>query len=170
MAEQIDPSLLKCPKLDTKKLTPIHREAEWDEDKKIAIRQAMEEYPHIPQIAIEACYDFAKKYENDATIDKYIKGEHLTDKQLKKVEKILHPNGYKLERNEYKDGQELKQVNIISATISQTENIGNLVNNDNMPQIIEVIKETEGSSGNDFIQIDGNVNEKTPADSGCKII
>ena len=165
MAEQIDPSLLKCPKLDTKKLTPIHREAEWDEDKKIAIRQAMEEYPHIPQIAIEACYDFARKYENDATIDKYIKGEHLTDKQLKKVEKILHPNGYKLERNHYKDGEELKQVNVIKSNINQDQDPLNIKNEDNLFLNI---------SGT--IEIDKNLtttkinNEISNENGGCKII
>ena len=155
MAEQIDPSLLKSPKLDTKKITPIHREAEWDEDKKNAIRQAIEEYPHIPQIAIEACYDFAKKYENDATIEKYIKGEYLNDKQLKKIERILHPNGYKLERNEYKDGDELKQVNVIKSNINNSTmstitsepnflNISGSLLNDNKEAPGEIVNETNG--------------------------
>jgi len=104
-------------KLNSSKINTFNRSCEWTPEKDSAIQKAMEEYPHIPQIAIEACYDFALKYQGDTTIEKYIKGEILNDKQLKKINKIIHPNNYFLTRDTYHDGQIINNVNIIKGNL-----------------------------------------------------
>jgi len=104
-------------KLNSSKINTCNRTTEWTPEKQSRIQKAMEEYPHIPQIAIEACYDFAIKYEGDATIEKYIKGEILNEKQIKKINKIIHPNNYYIIRNSYHDGQILNEVNIIKSNL-----------------------------------------------------
>ena len=85
------------PKLDHSKITPMNRSAEWDERKKACITQAQAMYPHIPLIALEASYDFSIKYEHDETMEKFFSGGKLTQKQLKKVDKILNPQSAKKE-------------------------------------------------------------------------
>ena len=54
-------------------------------------------YPYIPLIALEASYDFSIKYEHDETLEKFFTGGKLTQKQMKKVDKILNPQSAKKE-------------------------------------------------------------------------
>lgn len=85
------------PKLDHSKITPMNKSATWDDRKRACIAQAQQMYPHIPLIALEASYDFSVRYEHDETLEKFFAGGKLTQKQMKKVDKILNPNNVKKE-------------------------------------------------------------------------